>query len=282
VAGIATFSSLSINTAGSGYTLSATAPGLTAAASAAFDITPSAASHLVFTVQPSDATAGVPIASMQVTARDAFGNPVTTFTDSVTAAIAAGSGATGATLTGTTTVAAVGGAAMLSGLSIDKSGTGYMLTATSAGIAGVASAFFDIHAGPAAQLVFIVPPSTATAGATITPQVEVTARDALGNTAVGFTENVTMAIESNPAGGTLSGTTTVAASAGVAVFADLNIDKAGSGYTLTAAAPGPAGATSTAFEVTAAQADRLVFVVQPTSATAGANLVPAVEVVPHQ
>jgi len=44
--------------------------------------------------------------------------------------------------------------------------------------------------------------------------VEVTARDAFGNVATGFAGNVTLAIGSNPGGGTLGGTTTVAAVAG--------------------------------------------------------------------
>jgi hypothetical protein len=281
LAGVATFSALSINAAGNGYTLSATAPGLTAAGSTAFDIIPSAASHVVFTVQPSDATAGAPISAMLVTARDAFGNTVPSFTDAVTAVITAGSGAVGATLSGTSTVAAVDGVATFSDLSIDKTGAGYTLTVASTGLAGAASAFFTVHAGPATQLVFTVSPSTASVGTAITPQIEVTARDALGNTADGFTDSVTVAIGTNPASGILSGTTTVAPAAGVAAYADLSIDKAGTGYTVTAMASGLVVATSAAFEVTAGQADRLVFVVQPTSTTSGATFTPAVEVVAH-
>ena len=48
-----------------------------------------------------------------------------------------------------------------------------------------------------------------------------------------------MAIGTNPGGGTLSGTNPVAAVSGVATFANLSIDKAGNGYTLTASAGGP-------------------------------------------
>ncbi len=281
VAGVATFSSLSINAAGSGYTLSATAPGLTAAGSSAFDITPSAASHLVFTVQPGNATAGSPIPAMLVTARDAFGNTVPTFTDAVTIGITPGSGVAGATLTGTTTVPAIDGVATFTDLSIDKSAVGYTMTATATSLAGTTSASFAIQAGSGTQLVFTVQPSTATAGATITPQVEVIVRDALGNTADGFADSVTVAIGTNPVVGILSGTTTVAASFGIAAFRDLSIDNAGSGYTLTASASGTAGAVSTAFDVSVGQADRLVFVVQPTSATSGATITPAVELVAH-
>src|SRR5256885_6697001 len=50
-------------------------------------------------------------------------------------------------------------------------------------------------------------------------------QDAQGNTATGFTGNVTVAIGTNPGSGTLTGPATVAASAGVATFANLAIDK---------------------------------------------------------
>jgi hypothetical protein len=52
------------------------------------------------------------------------------------------------------------------------------------------------------------------------------------------TANVTMNIGANPAGGTLSGTATVAAVAGTATFSDLSIDKAANGYTLSASSTG--------------------------------------------
>ena len=45
---------------------------------------------------------------------------------------------------------------------------------------------------------------------------------------------VTVSIETNPGGGTLAGTTTVASSNGVADFGNLQINKAGSGYDLAA------------------------------------------------
>src|SRR5205814_1769607 len=116
------------------------------------------------------------------------------------------------------------------------------------------------------------------AGANITPAIEVTARDANGNTAIGFTGNVTLAIGTNPSGGALSGTATHAASGGVATFTGLSIDKVGTGYTLTASAPGPVTGTSTAFNITAGTATQLVFNVQPSTTTAGTAITPAVEV----
>ena len=280
IGGVATFSSLGIDKAGTGYTLSAAATTLTGATSAPFDIVPSTATRLVFTVEPSTATAGAPITpALQITAQDASGNVVPDFTGNVTVAI--GTNPAGGTLSGTTMVAAVGGVATLSDLSVDKSGSGYTLSAAGAGLTGATSGAFSVVPGAAAQLVFTVQPSTATAGASITPQVEVSARDGLGNTATGFTGNIALSIGTNPASGTLAGTTTVAAVAGVATFSTLSIDRAGSGYTLAAGAAGPAGTTSAPFDITSAPATRLVFTVQPTTTTAGAAISPAVQLTVH-
>src|SRR5207247_8922290 len=130
-------------------------------------------------------------------------------------------------LSRTKTVAAVVGFAACPGLSIDMAPSASPLPSTGAG--STTSAAFNITAGSAAQVVFNVQPSTTTAGAAITPAVEVTAQDGNGNTATGFTGNITVAIGTNPGTGTLSGTTTVAAVAGVASFPGLTIDKAGTG-----------------------------------------------------
>src|SRR5438132_12379289 len=127
-------------------------------------------------------------------------------------------------------------------------GVGKGLTPSATGAGRATSAAFNITAGTATQLVFSAQPSTEIAGAAITPAVQVTALDASNNTATGFTGNVTVAIGTNAGGGTLSGTTTVAASAGDANFANLSTDKAGTGYTLTATGAG--SATSTAFNIT--------------------------------
>src|SRR5437899_6380694 len=121
-----------MDVSGTGYTLTATATGLPAVASTAFNITPAAASVLAFTVQPTTTPAAATITPpVQVSAQDAFGNLVPTFVGTVTVAIAAGTGTSGATLAGTTTAAAVGGVATFATLSISTSGTGYALTARS-------------------------------------------------------------------------------------------------------------------------------------------------------
>ena len=101
-------------------------------------------------------------------------------------------------------------------------------------------------------LVFRVQPSTATPGNVITPAVQVQVQDTLGNVDTSFTASVTVAIGTNPVGGRLSGTTSVTPVNGVALFGDLSIDRAGTGYTLSATAPGVTGATSASFDVSAA------------------------------
>ena len=101
-------------------------------------------------------------------------------------------------------------------------------------------------------LAFRVQPSNVTAGRIMTPAVQVQVQDTLGNVDTSFTASVTVAIGTNPGGGRLSGTTSVAPVNGIALFGDLTIDQAGTGYTLTASAPGATGATSALFDVIAA------------------------------
>jgi hypothetical protein len=274
--GVATFGNLSIDKASAGYTLTASANGLSDATTAPFDVAVGDAAKLAFTTQPTTTVAGTPIAAIVVTAQDAVGNPVPGFTGNVTLAIGAnpGSGA----LSGTATVAAVAGAASFSTLSIDKSGTGYTLSATATGLTAATSGTFNITPGPVAQLVFTGQPLGAIAGTNITPAVVVTGHDQLGNVATGFTGNVTVAIGTNPSAGTLTGTTSVAAVAGVATFSALKIDKAGIGYTLTAAATGVPTVTSAAFDVSVGVATKLVITVPPVNTVAGTVITPAVQV----
>jgi hypothetical protein len=101
------------------------------------------------------------------------------------------------------------------------------------------------------HVVFSVQPAGTVVGATITPSVSVQIVDSENNL-TSSTANVTLAIGTNPGSGTLGGTATVAAVGGVATFNNLSIDNAGTGYTLTAASGGLTGATSNAFNITAA------------------------------
>ena len=85
------------------------------------------------------------------------------------------------------------------------------------------------------------------AGSPIDPEVKVEALDTLGNVLTEFDGAVRVALGSNRSGGTLSGTVRVAALSGVAFFDTLVINRAGSGYTLVASAPGMVSVTSAPF-----------------------------------
>jgi hypothetical protein len=156
--GVATFTGLSINKVGTGYTLNATTSGLTGATSSTFNITFGIEDHTVFVQQPSDTAAGAAITpAVTVAVVDKFGNTVKTATDSITVAI--GTNPSGGKLSGTTTASAVSGVATFSNLSIDKVGTGYTLKA------GATSAAFNITAAPPLFTSAVTAvPSTATVG----------------------------------------------------------------------------------------------------------------------
>jgi ribosomal protein S6E (S10) len=274
VNGVATFSNLTIDLVGVGYTLTATSSGLTSATSAAFNIQAGAATKLAVTVQPSAVASGAAIApDVQVAVQDALGNTVTTSTAAITLAITGGTGTAGALLGGTLTQAAVNGVATFPNLTIDKVGAGYTLTASAGGLTSVTSAPFSVTVGAAAKLAFTVQPSAASAGAVIAPAVQVTVQDAQGNTVTGSTADVTLAITggTGTAGAVLGGTLPQAA------FTNLTIDLVGSGYTLTATATGLTDATSSAF-INAGTPAQLAFTVQPGLTAAGAAITPAVVV----
>src|SRR5207249_8260003 len=116
-----------------------------------------------------------------------------------------------ATLSGTTPVAAVSVQANFFIWSRNMTGVGYWSMAGAGGFTMITSSAFDITPGTATQLAFTVQPSTTVAGATISPAVQVTALDPAGNPVPGFTASVTIALGNNPGGGTLGGTTAVAA-----------------------------------------------------------------------
>ena len=141
--GVATFSNLSIGTAGTGYMLVATSPGLGSATSASFAVTAIApmAAKLAFSHQPSNALTGAPISpAITVTVEDVNGNTVTTASNQVTLALVSGTG-----LGGTLTAMPLNGVATFSNVTVSTPGT-YMLSATSAGLVAATSAGFNITA----------------------------------------------------------------------------------------------------------------------------------------
>jgi hypothetical protein len=273
VAGVATFPDLKLDKAGTGYTLRATSGSLQSATSTAFDVSPSTPVRLAFSRQPVETTAGVAMAPVEVAVQDEFGN-TTPSTASITVALGTNPG--GGTLGGTLTLDTVEGVASFTTLTLDKSGSGYTLVATTAALESATSAPFAIVPAAPVRLVFSTQPSDTTAGVVFSPALQVRLLDAFDNQTTS-TATVTMALGTNARNGTLSGTTTVAAVAGMATFSTLSVNKAASGYTLLATS-GALSATSTPFTITPASPAAAVFTGQPPLGTAGVPLSPAVRV----
>ncbi len=101
----------------------------------------------------------------------------------------------------------------------------------------------------ATQLAFVEQPSAWVGNLPTFPPVKVAIQDQSGTRLSNARSAVTVAIGTNAAGGTLSGTTTVNPVDGIATFSDLSIDLPGSGYTLVASSGSLTNATSEMFGV---------------------------------
>jgi hypothetical protein len=281
VAGVATFSNLTVDRAGTAYTLAATTTALlTGGTSTAFDIlSVGPPAKLAFSVQPANTVAGASIApSIQVVVQDVGGATATSSTAAITLGIETNPGS--GVLAGTVTVNAIAGVATFSGISINKIGTGYKLNATSGTLTKAVSATFNVTAGAATKVGFLVAPSNAVASAVIAPAVQVAIQDVNGNTVTSSTANVTLTIGAGPGGSILGGTATAAAVAGVATFSTLTLSPASTAYQLTASSPSITSATSPTFTITATAASpiKLGFLTQPTNVASNTAIVPSIQV----
>ena len=129
--GVATFSSLILDTAGT-YTFKVTDGSLTSATSGNIAVGAAAASKLVFQQTPTTGTAGQALSpSITVAVEDAFGNVLTSNTSTVTIAVASGPG--GFTSGSTTSATVVNGVATFSNLVLDTSGN-YTLAVSDSGL----------------------------------------------------------------------------------------------------------------------------------------------------
>lgn len=254
--GVASFSGCRINNVGVGYTLTANDGGsLFDPTSDPFDVS----DRLVITTAAAGAVGGTNFITQPVVAVRA-GATNTSIHDQVTqVTLSISGGPTGAAFSCTTNpLTVVNGVATFAGCKIDKAGT-YTLTASAPGLTS-ATQSLTVAVGPATKLGFITQPADATVTQPFGTQPVVAVQDAGGNTVTTGTSSttaITLAIGVNPGGGALtcaSGNSRLAV-AGVATFTGCKIDKTGTGYTLVATAFGLTAATSTAFNVSAPQAE---------------------------
>ncbi len=277
--GVVTFPGLSISGTVGSRTLLFASGGLTSVVSATIDVEPGPPDHLIFGQQPTAVTAGQVISpSPTVIIKDGAGNTVTTATNTITLAILNNPGS--ATLGGDNTIAAVNGTATFTDLTLDKSGTGYTLGATSGSLTGVTSSAFNVTSGSATKLAIFTPPSTsAQSGEAFITQPVIQLQDALGNPVAQSGVTVTAEIGTGPGPNTLDGDDTKATdSQGRATFTDLGISGPVGSYTLHFTATGLAPVNSGTITLSAGLPAQLAFTVQPGDASVGGTITPAVEV----
>lgn len=274
VAGVATFSGLSISASAIGYKLLASSGSFVTATSQEIDVgVAGIASGLRFSLQPVGAQDGMPldpVAKVQVI--DVFGNVVTSATNSVTLALP--SSMTGAALSGTLSVAAVNGEATFGNVILTGTSGSYRLEASSGALRIATSNLFQLSGAPT-EIAFAQQPTNVVAGSFVWAPVKVEFRDGSGQRLTTVNRLVTLALGANPGGSTLFGTLSVQAVNGVAVFSNLWLNKAASGYTLVAASTGLTSITSASFNVAAGAPVNMSFTVQPSNGLTGVALSPA-------
>ncbi len=221
-------SRVSLNGAQSGITVG---PGPTAA--------------LLVTGIPNSIDAGSKTA-VTVSAVDAFGNGVSSY-----------AGTVGFTSTDTravlpadyTFLVADNGTKSFPNVELRSVGT-WSVTATDKTVSGVSGtqANIQVRLGPPSRLAFLQAPVAAQVNVAISPAVTVAVQDLGGNTIATAANTITVALGANTAGAVLSGTLFHDAVSGVATFADLKLDKQGTGYTLRATSGGLAAGETAPFD----------------------------------
>ncbi|MBA3531494.1 MAG: hypothetical protein H0T73_06180 [Ardenticatenales bacterium] len=265
--------------------------------------------QLGFRDEPTTVTAGTQF-TVTLELQDEYGN-ATTDTGLIPdrTVVLSLDNANGATLQGTASSTSSTGVFMFTNLFITKTNSiSYTLTATEtnadSGIplsvttcpsglnvycltdGTVTSDGFDILPGTLAEIVFDTGPSSATAGSSISPPIQLSLYDTYGNLATNWTDDITLSLEDDPnstspfyVDGVL-GSATATPSNGLVTFTEaISITQTGTGFTLLATSTNAVTEESGTFNITVGAAHHLEFTVQPTSTiTAGSVFSPSVKV----
>lgn len=264
--GLATFSDLGISGPSGNYTIGFSVPNRSdisgSPPSNTITLSAGAATRLEFSVQPTSVATGATITpAVQVRIEDAQGTLVSSATNNVTIALGANPGS--ASLSGTKTVAASGGIATFSNLSLDRPGTGYTLSASASGLSGDVSNAFNVTTGAATTIAANSAISQdGTVGSPVPQPPSVKVTDGSGNGVSGV--QVTFAVTDG--GGSVSGDKPTTNSSGIATVGSWTLGTTAGSNTLTATADGLSGSPVT-FTASAAagSAGKLSFVTQPAS-----------------
>jgi hypothetical protein len=237
-------------------------------------LTPAATNYLAFVQQPTAATGGDTISpAITVQLKDKSGTNLPQSGVSVVITLSTGTGVLSGTTTRTTNAS---GLATFGDLTISLIGT-KRLTAAATNFISAISNSFSITLGPPATLRIQTEPSaTATAGVAFAQQPIVYIEDAGGNRVT--TDSSTVVTASRLMGeGTLQGILTATAKGGIATFSSLAHNVADT-ITILFGNVKLKQDTSRSIIVSPAAVARLAFLQQPSTATAGVVISPAVTV----
>ena len=189
------------------------------------------ATKVVVTAQPSgNVTAGSSF-GLSVLIENASGAVETSFDGSVTVSLVSNPG--GSVMAGRLTVMAQRGVASLSGLTLNRAGTGYELLISAGGSASAATGVFNVTPAAASHLVVISEPPLRV-GLNTPFALRVAVEDSFGNVETNYVGRVTVARAGGPGKSILGGTLTVIVDQGVATFSNLTLNQIGIGYSLKA------------------------------------------------
>ena len=265
--GVATFSGLALNALAGSYTLTFTdsVGGVATVQSASITVSMGPAAKLAIVTEPSSSVQAGAVLSQQpvVKVEDTGGNLVTSNTSTVTATLTVGSG----TITNAS-VAASGGIATFTALTINAAAGGYTLTFSDGGLTTAISTNITVGVGAASKIVVTVEPSaTVASGVALAVQPVVKIEDSGGDVITGNTTTVTAVITSGS--GTLTNATAVVSpSTGLATFSGLAINALAGTYSLTFSDGSLTTAVSTNITLTAGAAAKLVITTQPSTTDA--------------
>ena len=235
--GIAMFAGLTLDQAGIGYTVVASAPSISPATSVSFDITAGTAARLRVATQPSDtAVNGVRFPRQPVVRlEDGFGNPVNQSGVPVTASISTGGGSLAGTVT---VVTATDGLVAFTDLSLTGLVGPRTLLFTAPGYQAASSTPVVLGAGSAATLALEAGGGqTANVGTTVAVPPAVKVTDLAGNPVAGVAVTFTV----TGGGATLIGPNAVTSALGIAMVGSWRLGPTKGTNTLTVTVPGLAG-----------------------------------------
>jgi hypothetical protein len=255
--GVATFSTVFLTEAASGYRLEAIVTGLSSASTASFSVAPGAADRLAIGSCPSSVIAGTAF-DLSVLVEDEYGNQVTTGGTNITLGLA--SGPANEIPAVSTSAPDASGVAGFSSLILKTAGS-YQIAAVAAGLISTTTNTITIAPAAAYELAIGAQPSSVAAGVPF--DLSVLVEDEYGNEVTTGGTSITLNLFGGPSSQSAAASASALDTGGLANFSDLSFTTAASNYAIEASAAGLIPAITGTFTVTFAAASQLVIIAAP-------------------